>query len=183
MLTSSLQGLLPNQSLETIFICNVELCFPHKNIACIHMCDECTRSNALNVCHVLLSISLPHEQVCSQTFKTSGLPIRVKFWHFRTICEQTVDNPFFFFLQLMIIRAWRRDFVQLLCYISPRISLHDLPCHRTRKISFLANFSCSPGRNPWFEYTSVIIHNILASLTFSLSATQINMVKEWCWFS
>ena len=69
MLTSSLQGLLRNESLETILICNVVLCFPHNNIACIHMCDECKRSNALNVCHMLLSISLPHEQVCSRTFK------------------------------------------------------------------------------------------------------------------
>ena len=39
MLTSSPQGLLQNQSLETILICNVVLCFPHNNIACIHMCD------------------------------------------------------------------------------------------------------------------------------------------------
>ena len=37
--------------------------------ACIHMCDECKRSNAPNVCHMLLFISLPHEQVCSQTSK------------------------------------------------------------------------------------------------------------------
>ena len=69
MLTSSLRGLLQNQSLETILVCIVVLCFPHNNIACIHMCDECQRSNAPNVCHMLLSISLPHEQVCSQTIK------------------------------------------------------------------------------------------------------------------
>ena len=35
----SSQGLLQNQSLETILICNVVLCFPHNNIDCIHMCD------------------------------------------------------------------------------------------------------------------------------------------------
>ena len=67
MLILSLQGLLQNQSLETILICIVVLCFLHSNIACIHMCDECKRSNALNVCHKLLPISWPHEQVCSQT--------------------------------------------------------------------------------------------------------------------
>ena len=69
MSTSSLQSLLQNQSLETILICNVVLCFPHDNIACNHMCDECKRSNELHFCHKLLSISLPHEQVCSQTIE------------------------------------------------------------------------------------------------------------------
>ena len=69
MLISSIPGLLQNQSLETILICNVVLCFPHNNIACIHMCDEYMRSNVLIVCHMLLSISSPHEQVCSQTIK------------------------------------------------------------------------------------------------------------------
>ena len=67
ILTSSLQGLV--RRLETILMCNVVLCFPHNNDACIHMCDECKRSNAPNVCHMLLFISLPHEQVCSQTSK------------------------------------------------------------------------------------------------------------------
>ena len=73
---------------------NLHCCavFPHHNIACIHMCDEKKRSNAPNVCHKLMSISLPHEQVCSQTIKISGLPIRAKKRHCRTICEQTVDN-------------------------------------------------------------------------------------------
>ena len=40
---SSLQGLLQNQSLETILICNVVLCFPNNNIVCTHLCDECKR--------------------------------------------------------------------------------------------------------------------------------------------
>ena len=56
MLTSRPRGHLQNQNLETILICFVVLCFPHNNIACIHMCDDCKRSNAPNVCHTLLSI-------------------------------------------------------------------------------------------------------------------------------
>ena len=74
----------------------------------------------------------------------------------------------------------------------PRISLHDLPCHRTKKILFLHRvspwllflviFHSSCG-NPGFGHTSVIVHNIFANLTFYLCATQINMVEEWCWFS
>ena len=67
LLTSSLPGLLQNRSLETIVICIVVLCFPHNNVACVLLCDECMRSNVLIVCHILLSISVPHEQVCSQT--------------------------------------------------------------------------------------------------------------------
>ena len=69
MLTLSLQSLLQNQNLEVILICIVVLCFPHNNIACIHMCDECKRSNAPNVCLKMLSILWPHEQVCPQTPK------------------------------------------------------------------------------------------------------------------
>ena len=40
MLILTLQGLLQNQSLETILVCIVVLCFPHKNIVCIHLYDE-----------------------------------------------------------------------------------------------------------------------------------------------
>ena len=36
---SSRQGLLQNQGLETILICNVVLCYSQNHIACIHMCD------------------------------------------------------------------------------------------------------------------------------------------------
>ena len=78
MLTSSLPSLHQNQSLETILICNVALCFPHKNIACIHMCDECKISFDSGVCRKHLSISSTHEQVCSQTTQISGLPKRAK---------------------------------------------------------------------------------------------------------
>ena len=53
MLILTLQGLLQNQNLETIFICIVVLCFKHGNVVCIHVYDECKRSNALNVCHNL----------------------------------------------------------------------------------------------------------------------------------
>ena len=43
--------------LISLAICIVVQYFSHDNIACIHMCDECMRSNAPNVCHRLLSIS------------------------------------------------------------------------------------------------------------------------------
>ena len=64
MLILSLEGLMQNQSLETILVCIVVLCFPHNKIAVIHLYDECERSNAPSVCHKILSIMLQHAQAC-----------------------------------------------------------------------------------------------------------------------
>ena len=45
----------------------------------------------------------------------SGLPIRTKYGHFRTICEQTgrqfSNRSRFFFLELVVVNAWCCDFV------------------------------------------------------------------------
>ena len=51
MLILSLQGLLQNQSLETIQVCIVVLCFQQNNTAGIHLYDECMRSNEPNRTH------------------------------------------------------------------------------------------------------------------------------------
>ena len=118
---------------------------------CSHMYDECTRSNALNVCHMLLSILWPHEQVCSRTIKIAGLQIRAKHRQFRTICEQTVDSsptdPFSSSLKwwsskhgVATLNNCSVVFSQVR-NIFPRISLHDLPCHRTMKIHCLSEVS------------------------------------------
>ena len=61
------KGLLRNQSLETILVCIVVLCFTHVNIFWIHMCDECKRSNAQHVCHTLWSILWLIVPVCLLT--------------------------------------------------------------------------------------------------------------------
>ena len=50
------QDLLQNRSLETVPICTVLQCFPHDNIVCNYMYDECKRSNEITVCHKLWSI-------------------------------------------------------------------------------------------------------------------------------
>ena len=52
---------------KTTLICIVVLCFPQSNNVCIHMYDECKRSNVLNVCHMLGSIWWQHVQVCSRS--------------------------------------------------------------------------------------------------------------------
>ena len=54
MLILNLRSLLQNQNLEIIPIYIVVLCFPHDNIVGIHLCEECKRSNVLNVCHAFV---------------------------------------------------------------------------------------------------------------------------------
>ena len=70
--------------------------------------------------------------------------------------------------------------------IVPHISWHDLPCHRTTK-----KYADFPSmvifqlllRNSGFKHGSVIVNNIFAYFTLSLSTSQVYMIKERCWFS
>ena len=148
MLTSSLQSFLQNHS------CAV--CFPR---ACIHMCDECKRSNAPNVWHMLLSISLPHEQDCSQTIKYHVYQYEPK----KDISEQFVSQlwtilPLIHFLLLWIddhpCMALRLCTIAQLFYsqvrnIFPRISLHDhedIVSAWVFSVAFVSdNFSVAPA--------------------------------------
>ena len=70
--------------------------------------------------------------------------------------------------------------------IVPHISLHDLPRHRTTKrysdFPNMVIFRCSRG-NSGFKHGSVIVHSIFACLALSLSADQVYMIQERCWFS
>ena len=135
MLTSSLRGLLQNQNFEIILICIVCQCFPHDNTVCIHMYDEwleIKRHNRLSraVVHFVIdraSLFADH--------RISGRSIRAKCRHFRTICEQTVDTYFshgfqFFFFEMMVVHAWRRDFLKLLRHFIRQfaISFHAFLC-------------------------------------------------------
>ena len=75
--------------------------------------------------------------------KKSGLPMRAKYKHFRTMCEQTFDNsptdpfllPWIGGRQCMVLRLC--TVVALICSlvrkIFPHISSHDLPYHRTMR--------------------------------------------------
>ena len=92
ILILSLRDLLQNQSLETIQACIAVLCFPQNNVACIHLYDGCERSNAPSVCHMLFVHFITARASLFTDRKISGLPIRAKYRHVRTIWEQTVDN-------------------------------------------------------------------------------------------
>ena len=43
--------------------------------------------------------------------------------------------------------------------------------------------SLLPRGNSRFEHGSVIVHSIFAYFTLSLSAAQVYMIQERCWFS
>ena len=137
--------------------------------------------------------SLPHEQICQVTQYEPNTNIQHNMW---PNCKQFSYDSFSSSLNwrssIYACRIVVESFYSPVRNIFPRISLHDLPCHRTMKRQCMSQVSLellflvifhSSGSNPRFEHSSVIIRNILANLTFSLSATQINMVKKWCWFS
>ena len=82
------------------------------------------------------------------------------------------------------------DVVESSCFpthnIAPHISLHDQPCHKTmKKYEDFERMviSLPPRRNSRFEHGSVIVHNIFAYFALSLSASQVYVIQERCWFS
>ena len=99
MLISNLPNHRQNQNLEIIPIYIAVLCFPRDNIVWIHLCDECKRSNAPNICHKLLSILCLHEQVSSRTLKC-------QVYHFQQSTEISEQ-----FERMVVILSWGRDFV------------------------------------------------------------------------
>ena len=78
MLILSLQGLQQSLSLEIDPIDNVELSYPHDNVACGHLCDEYRKSNEPSVCHKLLTILRLLQQVCLQTRECHVYQFRAK---------------------------------------------------------------------------------------------------------
>ena len=91
--------------------------FPHGNTVCIHMYDDCKRSNDIFVCHKRWSILWSIVQVCSLTIEYQVFQYVPK-KHFRTIWGHTFwqfSHGFqFFFFEMMVINAWSWYFVALL---------------------------------------------------------------------
>ena len=114
---SNLQDLQQSQSLETVPICIVVLCFPHENAACNHQWNECKRSNVLDVCHMLWSIFVIARASLLTDHRVSGLcfacqvqtlqnNLRAYIWQFSHGFQS-------FFFELMVILAWSWDFVEV----------------------------------------------------------------------
>ena len=88
----SLRGHRQNQNPETILICIVVQCFQHDIIARIHSHDERYEiRRAKRLSHALVRFVTERANLFISN-KISSLTIRAKYRHFRTICEQTVDN-------------------------------------------------------------------------------------------
>ena len=93
----------------------------------------------------------------------------------------------------VVIDTWSKHMIELLsrlvCQLT--ISFHTLLCMtshvirpwRNTKILREWKFFCSSRWNSRFEHGSVIVHNIFAYFTLSLSAAHVYMIKERCWFS
>ena len=86
------QGHQQNWSLGTDPICSVVLYFPHYNIVDSHSCDQYRISNELNVCRRACVHCVTDLATFLTDHRMSGLPIRAKYKHFKTICEHTFDN-------------------------------------------------------------------------------------------
>ena len=86
------QDLLQNRSLETVPTCIVLQYYPHNITVCIHIYNEYKISSDSGVCHKLWSIFVIDRASLFTDHRTSGLPIRAKKKHFRTIWEHSCDN-------------------------------------------------------------------------------------------
>ena len=63
------------------------------------------------------------------------------------------------------------------------MTFHIIRPWRNTKILRVWNLFCSSRWNSRFKHGSVIAHNIFTYFTLSLSASQVYMIKERCWFS
>ena len=115
---SNLRDLLQNLSLETVPVCIVLQYYPHHNTVCIHLYDECKRSNDSDVCHRLWSILLWIVRAYLLTIKyqvVQFLPIIIISEQFENILLKFLTRGFqFFFFEVLVIDAWSGYFVELL---------------------------------------------------------------------
>ena len=144
MLILSLPSLLQNQNLEIILLCIVVLCYPIKknlNSLVWWMC-EIKRAKRLSQAFVHL---WPHEQFTHlQKYRAYQNEPNTD------ISEQSVSKQWIILQQIhfllllndghpsMALRPYTivQPFYSQVRNIFPRIPLHDLPCHKTMKISF-----------------------------------------------
>ena len=192
----NLQDLPRSQSLETVPICIVWQYFPHDNIVCTHSYDEKMKSIDSGVCHWLWSILWWILQVCSLTIEY----LVVQSVPSISISEQFESIHVTILLQISNLLLWsggHRCMEYILCRvvessclpthsIFPHISWHDLPDHKAMKnakILRVWKLSGSTRGNSRFKHGSVVVRNIFTYFTLSLSAAQVYMIQERCWFS
>ena len=92
----------------------------------------------------------------------------------------------------MVINAWSRYFAEELSYPICQLTisfhtflgmtLHVVGPRRDSEIFRACSFQFTRG-NSRFEHVSVVVHSMFAYFTLSLSAVQVYVIKERCWFS
>ena len=158
MLTSNLQGLLQNQSLETILICNVVLIFPQQYCLYSHVWWVFATKRAKRLSHALVHFVTARATLFTdQKYKsTNTCQIQTFQNNLGTNCGlYSYWLNFFFKKKLMVIHDGVVTFESFYWPIRntfPHISLHDLPCPRTMKTSFrpcLSDilFECNPNKH------------------------------------
>ena len=125
--------------------------------------------------------------------KKTSLPIRANY----NFSEQCLSILLTIRQQILSLLLWTdgRQYMELrLCVIVSRfvclfaISFHTFLCmtfhvigpRRNTKIFRGWSFLSSLRGNSWSKHGSVIVNNIFAYFTLSLSTSQIHMIKEWC---
>ena len=110
--------------------------------------------------------------------------------HYSASCQPFSCRP-----HRPIIQVTSWGFAQPLCTFICQVTRSSnalfrvtFPCRRTTRQFFrevspaLAFFSCS-SRNSWFEHVPLVVNNILVGFAFTLSTSQVHVVKKWRWFS
>ena len=129
------------------------------NTVCIHMHDECRRSNDIIVCHKLWSISWSIVQACSPTIEyqvVQYVPIQVFQNNLRAYSWQFSYRFQFFFFEVVVIDAWSRYFVELVsrpvCQLTVSFhTFHGMTFHivrheKIRIFSEYGSFSVPPAQ-------------------------------------
>ena len=130
--------------------------------------------------------------------RKSGLPIRAKYKHFKTIWERTTDNsPTVSNSSFWKLWSSKQSVEtvyncsvflfassQYIFYVLFRVSFHVVGPRDSFCVKILPSwyfFSCS-GRYSWFEHFLVLTDNVFVRFTFTLSESQMYMIETWCWY-
>ena len=185
----SLQGHQQNRSLGTDPICSVE---PRLHLTIlsivIRVLNTGCQTSQTSVTSLCPFCDCATKRVYgSKNVKSTN---SANYKRFKTIWERTSDNsptvPSSSFLK------WWSSKQGLCLLFASSQSFHALPnmsFHVVRPRDSFAwgfshpgnFFSCGP-RNSWFEHLVVLVNNSFVGFTFTSGASEIYIIKKWCWF-
>ena len=165
------EGLQQCLSLGTNPVCSAVPCFPHDNIVGNRLCDECKKSVLLTVCHMPESILWLISQSCWLTTRMSGRPIRATYKHVTTISLWSCSTFLFASSQYRSTHFW-----------SCPSTLQDHATVCAWGFSHPNNFPLLQQKNTWLKHLLILFNNWLIRFAFTLSTSQVFMVKKWCGF-